>query len=199
MSVRHKKLVTLAVGVALFLVSGLAIFFSSNESVSKDDGASAKQNNINKPAEDDLSSEGAMSLEEDKSSLDQAERLSEEEKKETKKTAEEFVKRYAAFNAENPIDNIENAKDYMTEELYNALKKHPTRGTLTHYKVKPEKIYITDVSNDNKDLVRWNVVMQGKVFDKEGKSKSEEDWYLVTIKDVSGEKKVSDVSVNLPS
>lgn len=201
MSVRQKKMITFIVVVALLLVFGFALFFDNKKYVSNEqDTPDQKSENRSSqsPSESKSSSDTESTDEEDSSSY-QSERLSEEEKKKTQKVAEEFVKRYAAFNAEDPFKNIEDAKGYMTKELYEALKKHPTRGTLTHYKVKPEKTYITDVSNDNPKFVRWNVVMQGKVFDRDGNSRPEEDWYLITLKTISGEIKVSDIRVNAPN
>ncbi|NCT39969.1 hypothetical protein GTW56_30110 [Bacillus sp. EB93] len=48
-------------------------------------------------------------------------------------------------------------------------------------------------------MIQWNVIMRGKVLDNEGNEKPEEDWYLVTMQNVSGELKVVGVRVNLPN
>lgn len=130
---------------------------------------------------------------------DQTKRLSEDEVTESQKIAVEFVKHYAAFDASNPTQNIENAKPFMSKDMYQDHIKNPERGILTRVKVIPESFDLTNVSNDDPELIQWNVIMRGKVLDNEGNEKPEEDWYLVTMQNVSGELKVVGVRVNLPN
>ena len=85
----------------------------------------------------------------------------------------------------------------MSEEMYENYKEQKERGTLTYDEVVPQNLETTEVSNDNPDVIQCDVVMQGKVYDVEGKAQPEEDWYLVTLEKEDDGYKVVGVRVNV--
>lgn len=195
MSVQQKKWITIAVFTALAIVFTFAFFFDNNKPPSPQKKEVVTKSSSSQP----IAESETTSMEESEMAPTQMERLSENEVAQSKELALNFVKAYAAFDAANPTQHIERAKPFMKEEMYHGYMKKHERGTLTRAKVLPETFEITNVSNDNPELIQWNVVMRGKALDQEGNERPEEDWYLVTMKKESGELKVVGVRVNLPN
>ncbi|WP_140457101.1 hypothetical protein [Priestia megaterium] len=182
MSVQQKKML-----VFLSVIVFLGIMISSF--ISKE-----------KPASSESVQEDKEAMIEGKENLyDQAQRNTKEDLQSTKEIAIEFVRAFASFNGKNPSEHIEKAKPYMSDEMYQNYKNQKERGTLTYDKVVPETLQTTEVSNDDPEVIQWNVVMQGKVYDVKGNAQPEEDWYLVTLKKQDNGYKVVGVRVNLPN
>lgn len=192
MSVQQKKML-----VFLSVIVFLGIMISSF--VSKEKPASSSQEEKQAPSSESVQEEKEVMIEGKENPYDQTERNTKEDLQSTKEIATEFVRAFASFNGKNPSEHIEKAKPYMSEEMYENYKEQKERGTLTYDKVVPENLETTEVSNDNPDVIQWNVVMQGKVYDVEGKAQPEEDWYLVTLEKQDDGYKVVGVRVNLPN
>jgi len=191
MSVQQKKML-----VFLSVIVFLGIMISSF--VAKEKPASSQEEK-QAPSSESVQEEKEVMIEGKENPYDQTERNTKEDLQSTKEIATEFVRAFASFNGKNPSEHIEKAKPYMSEEMYENYKEQKERGTLTYDKVVPENLETTEVSNDNPDVIQWNVVMQGKVYDVEGKAEPEEDWYLVTLEKQDDGYKVVGVRVNLPN
>jgi len=192
MSVRQKKFLVL-LSVIVFLGIMISAF------TFKQKPASSSQEEKQAPSSESVQEERELMIEGKENPYDQTQRNTKENLQSTKEIATEFVRAFASFNGKNPSEHIEKAKPYMSEEMYQNYKKQKERGTLTYDKVVPETLQTTEVSNDDPDVIQWNVVMQGKVYDVEGKAQPEEDWYLVTLEKQDDGYKVVGVRVNLPN
>ncbi|PFQ80836.1 hypothetical protein [Priestia megaterium] len=191
MSVQQKKML-----VFLSVVVFLGIMISSF--LSKEKPASSQGEKL-APSSQSVQKEDAPSTQNNENPYDQTQRNTKEDLQGTKEIAKEFVKAFASFNARNPSEHIEKAKPYMSEDMYENYKEQKERGTLTYDKVVPKNLETTEVSNDNTDVIQWNVIMQGEVYDVDGNAEPEEDWYLVTLEKQEAGYKVVGVRVNVPN
>ncbi|MBX9985559.1 hypothetical protein [Priestia aryabhattai] len=189
MSVQQKKML-----VFLSVVVFLGIIISSF--LSKEEPASS-QGEKQAPSSESVQKEDTPPTQNNENPYDQTQRNTKEDLQSTKEIAKEFVKAFASFNAKNPSEHIEKAKPYMSEDMYENYKEQKERGTLTYDKVVPKNLETTEVSNNNTDVIQWNVIMQGDVYDVSGNSEPEEDWYLVTLEKQEAEYKVVGVRVNV--
>lgn len=192
MSVQQKKML-----VFLSVIVFLGIMISSF--IAKEKPASSSQEEKQAPSSESVQEEKETTTKDNENPYDQTQRNTKEDLQSTKEIATEFVRAFASFNGKNPSEHIEKAKPYMSDEMYQNYKNQKERGTLTYDKVVPETLETTEVSNDDPDVIQWNVIMQGKVYDVEGKSEPEEDWYLVTLEKQDNGYKVVGVRVNLPN
>ncbi|MGF9893411.1 hypothetical protein ABEX78_32800 [Priestia megaterium] len=192
MSVGQKKMLVL-LSVIVFLGIMISAF------TFKEKPASSSQEEKQAPSSESVQEEKEATTKDNENPYDQTQRNTKEDLQNTKEIATEFVRAFASFNGKNPSEHIEKAKPYMSEEMYQNYKNQKERGTLTYDKVVPENLETTEVSNDNPDVIQWNVVMQGKVYDVEGNSEPEEDWYLVTLEKQDNGYKVVGVRVNVPN
>ena len=191
MSVQQKKML-----VFLSVVVFFGIIISSF--LSKEEPASS-QGEKQAPSSKSVQKEDAPPTQNNENPYDQTQRNTKEDLQSTKEIAKEFVKAFASFNAKNPSEHIEKAKPYMSEDMYENYKEQKERGTLTYDKVVPKNLETTEVSNNNTDVIQWNVIMQGEVYDVDGNSEPEEDWYLVTLEKQEAGYKVVGVRVNVPN
>jgi len=189
MSVQQKKML-----VFLSVVVFLGIMISSFLSKEK---LASSQGEKQATSSESVQKEDAPPTQNNENPYDQAQRNTKEDLQSTKEIAKEFVKAFASFNAKNPSEHIEKAKPYMSEDMYENYKEQKERGTLTYDKVVPKNLETTEVSNNNTDVIQWNVIMQGDVYDVNGNSEPEEDWYLVTLEKQEAEYKVVGVRVNV--
>ncbi|KAA9014918.1 hypothetical protein [Niallia endozanthoxylica] len=116
----------------------------------------------------------------------------------SKEIARKFSKKYYPFNGEDPLSHVENAKQYMTSDLYNQLSKEVPRPTLSIFNktVKTIELYEPyDVSN--KEIV-WMSRINGTVHNGEGNITKEEvlEYRLNLIKEAEGFK-VNNVKITL--
>ncbi|MFS2173452.1 hypothetical protein [Priestia megaterium] len=191
MSVQQKKML-----VFLSVVVFFGIMISSF--LSKEEPASSQGEKL-APSSESVQKEDAPSTQNNENPYDQTQRNTKEDLQSTKEIAKEFVKAFASFDAKNPSEHIEKAKPYMSEDMYKNYKEQKERGTLTYDKVVPKNLETTEVSNDNTDVIQWNVIMQGEVYDVDGNAEQEEDWYLVTLEKQEAGYKVVGVRVNVPN
>ena len=192
MSVQQKKML-----VFLSIIVFLGIMISSF--IAKEKPASSSQEGEQAPSSESVQEDKGVMIEGKENPYDQAQRNTKEDLQSTKEIATGFVRAFASFNGKNPSEHIEKAKPYMSDEMYQNYKNQKERGTLTYDKVVPETLQTTEVSNDDPEVIQWNVVMQGKVYDVKGNTQPEEDWYLVTLKKQDNGYKVVGVRVNLPN
>ncbi|MDE3841080.1 hypothetical protein C0966_17605 (plasmid) [Bacillus methanolicus] len=130
---------------------------------------------------------------------DQTEKFSEEELEATKKIAVQFAKAFHTYSADEPMKYLENAKPYMTDALYEKMKRNGRREVLERSYLTVKETDVTPVVNKSSMVVRWNVIVRGKAKSVDGKTSVTEDWYLVGLREVDGEWKVEDVRVNVPN
>lgn len=130
---------------------------------------------------------------------DQTEKFSEEELEATKKIAVQFATAFHTYNADKPMDYLEHAKPYMTDALYEKMKRNGRREVLDRSYLTVKKTDVTPVANKSSMVVRWNVMVTGEAKSVDGKTSATEDWYLVGLREVEGEWKVEDVRVNVPN
>ncbi|MFD0084691.1 hypothetical protein [Priestia megaterium] len=192
MSVQQKKML-----VFLSVIVFLGIMISSF--IAKEKPASSSQEEKQAPSSESIQEEKETTTKDNENPYDQTQRNTKEDLQSTKEIATEFVRAFASFNGKNPSEHIEKAKPYMSDEMYQNYKNQKERGTLTYDKVVPETLQTTEVSNDDPEVIQWNVVMQGKVYDVKENAQPEEDWYLVTLKKQDNGYKVVGVRVNLPN
>lgn len=114
----------------------------------------------------------------------------------SKDIAIQFVKSYHNFDASNPLQNIENSKQFMSDDLYTQLKQNPTRGTLEAVKKQWTDINVTTTANSSKTKIIWNVVVQSENTDNDGNKLAGEDWILVQLEKINGQFKVTGVRAN---
>lgn len=191
MGVQQKKMLVF-LSVVVFLGIMISSFLSKEETASS-------QGEKQAPSSESVQKEDAPPTQNNENSYDQTQRNTKEDLQSTKEIAKEFVKAFANFNAKDPSEHIEKAKPYMSEDMYENYKEQKERGTLTYDKVVPKNLETTEVSNDNTDVIQWNVIMQGDVYDVDGNAEPEEDWYLVTLEKQEAGYKVVGVRVNVPN
>lgn len=191
MSVQQKKMLVF-LSVVVFLGIMISSFLSKEKTASSQGEKPA-------PSSESVQKEGAPPTQNNENPYDQTQRNTKEDLQSTKEIAKEFVTAFASFDAKNPSEHIEKAKPYMSEDMYENYKEQKERGTLTYDKVVPKNLKTTEVSNDNTDVIQWNVIMQGDVYDVDGNAEQEEDWYLVTLEKQEAGYKVVGVRVNVPN
>lgn len=149
----------------------------------------------------DLNSEHSESLDgyDQINEYDQTEHFSEETLNETKEIAVQFAKAFHTYSADEPMKYLENAKPYMTDALYEKMKRNGRREVLERSYLTVTDIQVTPVVNKSSVVVRWNVMVTGEAKSVDGTTSETEDWYLVGLREVDGEWKVEDVRVNVPN
>lgn len=130
---------------------------------------------------------------------DQTEQFTEEELSDTKDVAVGFASAFHTYDAEKPDFYLMNAKPYMTEALYEKMKRNGRREVLERSFLRVRDSEVTPVSNKSNMVVRWNVIVRGEAISVDGKTSQTEDWYLVSLREADGEWKVEDVRVNVPN
>lgn len=110
-----------------------------------------------------------------------------------------FVTAFHTYNAEKPQEYLENVKLYMTDALYEKMKRNMRREPLDRSYLTVKETSVTPVVNSSSSVVRWNVMVMGEAKATDGTISETEDWYLVGIRQVDGEWKVEDVRVNVPN
>jgi len=179
------------------LVFSLAIFLGfKNDHTEETKAEPKKETKIEKKEEMHVYEEEKEEAAPPKGAASQDENYSKETLDQTKKLAMDFVKVFHEFDAAKPLQNVENSKQYMNEELYSNYLKNPSRGTLNAVKKHVLEMNVTQVSNTAKDKIIWNVIVQSENIDSDGNKNQGEDWYLVRLQKENDQYKVTGVSVN---
>ena len=192
--------------LAVFLFVGFIASYVFGYMNQKDVGIVDNESQITAESTDSVDSSSISSddkkIEEpaDKSNeYDQTERFSEDQLTETEELAVEFVKVFHTYNADEPMQYLENAEPYMTDALYEKMTRTARREPLDRSYLTVKETQVTQVVNPSNIVVRWNVMVMGEAKSVDGKISETEDWYLVGLREVNGEWKVEDVRVNVPN
>lgn len=130
---------------------------------------------------------------------DQTGKFSNQELEVTKNLAVQFVTAFHTYNADKPQEYLENAKPYMTDALYQKMKRIGRREILDRSYLTVKNNQVTPVANKSSMIVRWNVIVTGEAKSTDGQISPTEDWYLVGLRKVDGDWKVEDVRVDVPN
>ena len=140
-----------------------------------------------------------LAVDEQTNDYDQTENFSEKELEKSKRIAVEFATAFHTYNAEKPMDYLENAKTYMTDALYEKMNRNGRREVLERSYLTVKDTNVIPVVNKSSLVVRWNVIVKGEAKSVDGSISETEDWYLVGLRSVNGEWMVEDVRVNVPN
>ena len=179
--------------VVAFIVS--AFFRSMN----KDEAVVVEQIEGVDNASGDSSSGAPVVIEDQMNDYDQTEKFSEEDLEKSKKMAVEFATAYHNYNADRPMEYLENAKPFMTDALYEKMNQNVRREVLERSYLTAKETQVLPVVNKSNLVVRWNVIVKGEAKSIDESILETEDWYLVGLRNVNGEWKVEDVRVNVPN
>lgn len=142
--------------------------------------------------------ENASPIDENQGGVSQDVNFTPEELQQTQTIAIEFVKAYHNFDATQPLQNIENSKLFISQDLYDQLKNKAGRGTLDAVKKTWIEVHVTQTANPSKKKIIWNVVVQSENTNNDGVKELGEDWYLVQLEKENDQYKVTGVDVNAP-
>src|SRR4051812_29890214 len=115
----------------------------------------------------------------DRMSMTKPKNLLKRNLKKQRRSAVQFVTAFHNYNADKPMDYLENAKPYMTNALYEKMKRNGRREVLERSYLTVKKTDVTPVVNKSSMVVRWNVMTRGNAKSVDGKTSVIEDWYLV--------------------
>lgn len=191
--------------LSVFLVVGFTASFVFRSMSYEEVGAKNKESQSAEESTEKVDSNTASTADSEEETAketndyDQTERFSEEQLKVTQNIAVDFTKAFHTYNADEPMQYLENAKPYMTNALYEKMKRTARREPLDRSYMTVKETQVTQVVNPSSTVVRWNVMVMGEAKSVDGKKKETEDWYLVGVREVDGEWKVEDVRVNVPN
>ncbi|MFC3886246.1 hypothetical protein ACFOU2_23255 [Bacillus songklensis] len=141
----------------------------------------------------------SASLEDQTNDYDQTEKFLEETLETTKEIAVQFVTAFHTYNADKPMEYLEDSRPFMTNALYEKMQRNGRRETLERSYLTVKETQVTPVVNKSSMVVRWNVMVMGEAKSVDGTTSETEDWYLIGLRQVDGEWKVEDVRVNVPN
>lgn len=100
--------------------------------------------------------------------------FSEEDIKASREVAKQFSENYYQFNGNDLLSHIENAKGYMTAELYEQFSKEIPRPNLTTFKKEVKHIELYEPHNVSRKEIVWISRINGTVYNYEGRKTKEE-------------------------
>ncbi|MFC3041610.1 hypothetical protein ACFOGI_15290 [Virgibacillus xinjiangensis] len=117
----------------------------------------------------------------------------------SRQAARNFAEKYYPFNGMEPQEHIENARPYMTDEMYQKLKRENPRPTAAVSYKEIESMDVYEPYEPNKEQLIWKVRIQGSVFDSKGNKTAEESMdYTLQMKEEEGTFKVQNYMLNVP-
>ena len=190
--------------LVLFLIVAFTVsaFFRS---MNKEEAVAVQQNieGVEKSSGNDSATisddQELLAVDEQTNDYDQTENFSEKELEKSKRIAVEFATAFHTYNAEKPMEYLENAKTYMTDALYEKMNRNGRREVLERSYLTVKDTNVIPVVNKSSLVVRWNVIVKGEAKSVDGSISETEDWYLVGLRSVNGEWMVEDVRVNVPN
>ena len=190
--------------LVIFLIVAFTVsaFFRS---MNKEEAVAVQQNieGVEKSSGNDSATisddQELLAVDEQTNDYDQTENFSEKELEKSKRIAVEFATAFHTYNAEKPMDYLENAKTYMTDALYEKMNRNGRREVLERSYLTVKDTNVIPVVNKSSLVVRWNVIVKGEAKSVDGSISETEDWYLVGLRSVNGEWMVEDVRVNVPN
>ena len=164
--------------VAITLVLGGVWYFTvgKGEPETKGSPSVSSDSNTSSPASDASPQEKPQSV-------------TEQDMEASRKMAEAFLQAYLHFRGNDPTQHIEEAKPYMTKELYDRLIQNPPRPTAEIQNQKfVEFTGAHGMKSDIKGLreVEWAIQAVIEVENAKGKKREEEWTYIVTLIDEKG-------------
>jgi hypothetical protein len=190
--------------LVIFLIVAFTVsaFFRS---MNKEEAVAVQQNieGVEKSSGNDSATisddQKLLAVDEQTNDYDQTENFSEKELEKSKRIAVEFATAFHTYNAEKPMEYLENAKTYMTDALYEKMNRNGRREVLERSYLTVKDTNVIPVVNKSSLVVRWNVIVKGEAKSVDGSISETEDWYLVGLRSVNGEWMVEDVRVNVPN
>jgi hypothetical protein len=190
--------------LVLFLIVAFTVsaFFRS---MNQEEAVTVKQNieGVEKSSGNDSATisddQELLAVDKQTNDYDQTENFSEKELEKSKRIAVEFATAFHTYNAEKPMEYLENAKTYMTDALYEKMNRNGRREVLERSYLTVKDTNVIPVVNKSSLVVRWNVIVKGEAKSVDGSISETEDWYLVGLRSVNGEWMVEDVRVNVPN
>ena len=190
--------------LVIFLIVAFTVsaFFRS---MNKEEAVAVQQNieGVEKSSGNDSATSSddqeLLAVDDQTNDYDQTENFSEKELEKSKKIAVEFATAFHTYNAEKPMEYLENAKPYMTDALYEKMNRNGRREVLERSYLTVTETNVIPVVNKSSLVVRWNVIVKGEAKSVDGSISETEDWYLVGLRSVNGEWMVEDVRVNVPN
>ena len=190
--------------LVIFLIVAFTVsaFFRS---MNKEEAVAVQQNieGVEKSSGNDSATSSddqeLLAVDEQTNDYDQTEKFSEKELEKSKRIAVEFATAFHTYNAEKPMEYLENAKTYMTDALYEKMNRNGRREVLERSYLTVKDTNVIPVVNKSSLVVRWNVIVKGEAKSVDGSISETEDWYLVGLRSVNGEWMVEDVRVNVPN
>ena len=190
--------------LVIFLIVAFTVsaFFRS---MNKEEAVAVQQNieGVEKSSGNDSATisddQELLAVDEQTNDYDQTENFSEKELEKSKRIAVEFATAFHTYNAEKPMEYLENAKTYMTDALYEKMNRNGRREVLERSYLTVKDTNVIPVVNKSSLVVRWNVIVKGEAKSVDGSISETEDWYLVGLRSVNGEWIVEDVRVNVPN
>ena len=190
--------------LVIFLIVAFTVsaFFRS---MNKEEAVAVQQNieGVEKSSGNDSATSSddqeLLAVDEQTNDYDQTENFSEKELEKSKRIAVEFATAFHTYNAEKPMEYLENAKTYMTDALYEKMNRNGRREVLERSYLTVKDTNVIPVVNKSSLVVRWNVIVKGEAKSVDGSISETEDWYLVGLRSVNGEWIVEDVRVNVPN
>ena len=190
--------------LVIFLIVAFTVsaFFRS---MNKEEAVAVQQNieGVEKSSGNDSATisddQELLAVDEQTNDYDQTENFSEKELGKSKRIAVEFATAFHTYNAEKPMEYLENAKTYMTDALYEKMNRNGRREVLERSYLTVKDTNVIPVVNKSSLVVRWNVIVKGEAKSVDGSISETEDWYLVGLRSVNGEWMVEDVRVNVPN
>ncbi|MFC2947579.1 hypothetical protein [Virgibacillus sediminis] len=117
----------------------------------------------------------------------------------SRQAARNFVEKYYSFQGEEPLEHIENAKPYMTDDMYEELKNENPRPTAAVSYKEVETIDVYEPYEPTEEHLIWKVRVQGNVFDSGGNKTAEESMdYTLQMEEEEGSFKVQNYMLNVP-
>lgn len=122
--------------------------------------------------------------------------------KKSKQVAEKFIKSFYGFDGDKPQKSIENAKDYITDELYQELLKDEIVPTHNMFYRRLKSIEYHETMNsptDKEDDILLFYIVEGEYTDilKENKTQIT-DTILIRVIEVDDDFKVEKFGFNIP-
>ncbi|WP_191559565.1 hypothetical protein [Metabacillus idriensis] len=188
--------------LAVFLIVGFAASTFFRSTLGNPTGVSKTVETTQPPSDNTNSkdsTDAVMHRKEVPNEYDQTEHFTEEDLSKSKDIAVKFIKAFHAYDADKPTDYLSMAKPFMTNALFEKMKRNGRREVLERSYLNVHDTEVTPVSNRSSTVVRWNVIVRGEARSVDGKLSSTEDWYLVGLREAEGEWMVEDVRVNVPN
>lgn len=171
-----KQKYLIAVTAITLVLGGVWYYAGKGEPESKGSPSVSSDSNASSPASDASPQEKPQSV-------------TEQDMEASRKVAEAFLQAYLHFRGSDPTRHIEEAKPYMTEELYDRLVQNPPRPTA---EIQNQKfVEFTGANGMKSDIeglreVEWAIQAVIEVENAKGKKRKEEWTYLVRLTDDKG-------------